>query len=98
MTSKCGARVMASDRSVMLSFRVSGEKASILDRLAKSTERSKSWLLERALDDYLASQAWQVAAVEEGLADVEAGRVISHEEMRQWLLSWGKDDELEPPL
>ena len=89
---------MASDRSVMLSFRVSGEKATVLERLAKSTDRSKSWLLERALDDYLESQAWQVAAIEEGRADIDAGRVISHEDMRKWLLSWGKDDELEPPL
>ncbi len=31
------------------------------------------------------------------LADLEAGRVISHEAMKAWLLSWGKPGELPPP-
>jgi predicted transcriptional regulator len=30
-------------------------------------------------------------------ADVRAGRVISHEAMKIWLLSWGSADELSPP-
>jgi len=38
-----------------------------------------------------------LAAVEEGLADVDAGRVIPYEKIRRWLLSWGTDEELPPP-
>ena len=30
-------------------------------------------------------------------AQVTEGRVISHEAVRRWLLSWGKADELPPP-
>ncbi len=30
-------------------------------------------------------------------ADVRAGRVISHEAMKAWLVSWGRADELSPP-
>lgn len=37
------------------------------------------------------------AAVAEGLADLEAGRTISHEAMERWLLSWGTDNVLPPP-
>ena len=37
------------------------------------------------------------AADAEALADVEAGRLISHEAMRAWLLSWGTPDKLPPP-
>jgi predicted transcriptional regulator len=43
------------------------------------------------------TEAEAAAADAEGLADVEAGRVISHEAMKAWLLSWGKPDELPPP-
>ena len=32
-----------------------------------------------------------------GLADFEAGRTISHEAMKRWLLSWGTDEPLSPP-
>ena len=37
------------------------------------------------------------AAIREGIAAADAGRLIPHEEMRRWLLSWGTDDELPPP-
>ena len=33
----------------------------------------------------------------EALADVTAGRTISHKAMKAWLLSWGTPDELPPP-
>lgn len=32
-----------------------------------------------------------------GIADHAAGRVISHEAMKRWILSWGTPDELPPP-
>ncbi|WP_343716978.1 CopG family transcriptional regulator [Inquilinus sp.] len=37
------------------------------------------------------------AAIREGIAAADAGRLIPHEEMRRWLLSWGTEDELPPP-
>ncbi len=36
-------------------------------------------------------------AMQEGEADIAAGRVISHEAMTRWLLSWGTPHELPPP-
>jgi predicted transcriptional regulator len=38
-----------------------------------------------------------LAAVDEGLADLKAGRTIPYEKVRRWLLSWGSDKELPPP-
>lgn len=37
------------------------------------------------------------ASTQRGLADFEAGRVISHDAMKRWLLSWGTDNPLPPP-
>ncbi|HMG51087.1 MAG TPA: CopG family transcriptional regulator [Inquilinus sp.] len=37
------------------------------------------------------------AAIREGIAAADDGRLIPHDEMRRWLLSWGTDDELPPP-
>jgi len=37
-----------------------------------------------------------LAAVEEGLADADAGRTVLHEDVRRWLLSWGTESELHP--
>ena len=33
----------------------------------------------------------------EALADLEAGRVISHQAMRAWILSWGTAEERPSP-
>jgi predicted transcriptional regulator len=38
-----------------------------------------------------------LAAVDEGLADVKAGRTAPYEKVRRWLLSWGSGKELPPP-
>ena len=54
-------------------------------------------LIDQALDAYLETQAWQVAHIEQGLADADAGRVVPHERVRDWLESWGREDEGEPP-
>jgi predicted transcriptional regulator len=39
-----------------------------------------------------------LTAVDEGIADADAGRFIPFEEIEAWLKSWGKDDELPPPV
>ncbi|HEY5047492.1 MAG TPA: hypothetical protein VII49_05685 [Rhizomicrobium sp.] len=38
-----------------------------------------------------------LAAVDEGLADLDADRSIPYEKIRRWLLSWGTHNELPPP-
>ena len=37
------------------------------------------------------------AAVQAGQASLDAGRSVSYEHVRRWLLSWGTDKELSPP-
>jgi predicted transcriptional regulator len=39
----------------------------------------------------------EAAADAEGLADLKAGRVVSHTAVKRWLLSWGTADESPPP-
>ena len=68
-----------------------------LDRLARRTARSRSFLAADAIADYVKSQEWQLGHIREGLADVKARRVISHEEVEAWLESWGSEQELPPP-
>ena len=42
-------------------------------------------------------EAAKERALPEAERAVAEGRVISHEAMRRWLLSWGTPDELPPP-
>jgi predicted transcriptional regulator len=52
-----------------------------LDRLAERTERSRSWLVSRAVEDYVALNEWQVAKIDEGIADADRGDFASDKEM-----------------
>ena len=44
-----------------------------------------------------ADDAADGAAVREGIADAEAGRVIPHEEVAKWLATWGTPAEQPAP-
>lgn len=68
-----------------------------LDQLAKAVERSRSWLTTDALRSYVEEQQWQLAEIEAGLRDAEAGRVVPHEEVERWLKSWGTKRKFPPP-
>lgn len=46
--------------------------------------------IQRAPDDDAQADA-------EALADLKAGRTVSHEAVKAWLQSWGTVDELPPP-
>ncbi|MFW9079102.1 CopG family ribbon-helix-helix protein [Pseudomonas sp. P2757] len=61
--------------SPVLSFRVKPELASELDQLAQATERDRQYHLQRALSRYVADESWHFKAVQEGIADADAGNV-----------------------
>lgn len=66
--------------TVALSTRVERELSEQLERLAEATGRKKVWLVNEALRTYLAAETAFIAAVEEGRADAQAGRVRSFED------------------
>jgi len=43
------------------------------------------------------SDEWELADIEAGIADLEAGREIGHEDVARWLNSWDTRRETEPP-
>ena len=61
--------------SPVLSFRVKPELASELDQLAQATDRARQYHLQRALSRYVADESWHFKAVQEGIADADAGNV-----------------------
>lgn len=82
----------------MISARVEEKLNDDLDALAVSTQRSKAFLITEALEDYVQRKSWLVKRIDEAvrIAD-ESDEYVSDEDMRAWLLSWGKPDELPPP-
>ncbi|EHI3210863.1 TPA: transcriptional regulator, partial [Salmonella enterica subsp. enterica serovar Enteritidis] len=44
-------------------------------------DRSKSWIIKEALTSMLAERERRHQSIQAGLADVDAGRVVSHSDM-----------------
>ncbi len=70
-----------------LSIRVSPDVVSKLDALAQATGRSRNFLFNEAVQQYIDNEAWQIAQIEEGLRDLEAGNVVPDDEMEAF---WGR--------
>jgi len=52
-----------------------------LDRLAEKTERSRNWLVTRAVEDYVALNAWQLGKIEAGIAAADRGDFAAADEV-----------------
>jgi RHH-type transcriptional regulator, rel operon repressor / antitoxin RelB len=52
-----------------------------LDALAEATGRSRDYLVDEALERYLDEESWQLAKIEEGLRQADAGEFFSTEEV-----------------
>ena len=63
--------------------RLDEDTLTALDRLAERTERSRNWLVSRAVEDYVLLNEWQIAKIEEGITDADRGDFASDEEMNR---------------
>lgn len=50
-----------------------------IEHLAQATRRSKTFVIEEAITNYLDLNEWQVESILEGLKEVKAGQTTSHE-------------------
>jgi predicted transcriptional regulator len=61
--------------------RLEEETLDALDRLAEKTDRSRNWLAAKAIEDYVALNAWQIGKIEEGLAAADRGDFASDDDV-----------------
>ena len=64
-----------------ITVRISMDAKAAIDRLAQLTKRSRSYLMAEALAQYLPEELDAVEGIQKGLEDLEAGRVIPHDEV-----------------
>ena len=83
--------------SAVLTTRIPERLKRDLERLAENTHRAKSWLVTDALQNYVDLNRWQIEAIQIGLESAKAGRIVKHEDVEDWLDSWGTSEEKDPP-
>ena len=80
-----------------LSIRIDTATKKRLDALAKRSRRSKSFLAAEAISAYVESEEWQLGELQTGIAELNAGKGVSHDRVSKWLGSWGKTGETKAP-
>ncbi|EIM72646.1 hypothetical protein A33O_18409 [Nitratireductor aquibiodomus RA22] len=67
--------------STTVTIRVRPDVKEKLDRIAAGTRRSKSFLAGEAVAAYVDRELEIIEGIKRGVADAEAGRVVSHEQV-----------------
>jgi predicted transcriptional regulator len=82
------------------SIRLNKEFEAPLENLAQRLDRSKNYLINQAIKEFVARQAMEDSRWEDtlkALASIKEGKVIDESEVVSWLKSWGSDNESSPP-
>ncbi len=82
------------------SFRLDDDLEEKLDVTATKLQRTKGWIINHALRQYIAREERKVRMLEEteeAISDIEACRVVSGEEVMEWLETWGTAAEGKAP-
>lgn len=82
------------------SVRLKPEIEHPLEDLAKKLDRSKNYLINQAIKEFIARQSLESERWRETLQairSVEAGKHIEEKDVSLWLNSWGAENEIEPP-
>ncbi len=82
------------------SVRLQPEIENPLEQLAIKLDRSKNYLINQAIKEFLArkmldEKKWSETL--EALESVKSNRVVDEKEVNEWLDSWGKENEKKPP-
>lgn len=82
------------------SIRLQPEIENPLEELAKKLDRSKNYLINQAIKEFLENKSldekkW--AQTLEAIDSVKSNKLIEEDAVNEWLESWGDNDELKPP-
>jgi len=82
------------------SIRLNDDMDKPLDFLAKKLDRSKNYIINQAIKEFLARQSledsrWQDTL--EALDSIKAGKSVAEDDVNAWLNSWGTEYQKKKP-
>lgn len=87
----------ALESSETFTVRIDAATKKRLEKLAENTGRSRSFLAAEAIAQYLDANEWQVAGIHATIRSIDQGGGVAHDDVRQWIESWGTPDETARP-
>jgi predicted transcriptional regulator len=82
------------------SIRLSAENEEPLDTLSQKLDRSKNYLINQAIKEFIARHAMDDARWEDtlqALDSIKEGKTIDEAEVVSWIKTWGSDNKTSAP-
>lgn len=64
-----------------ITIRTNPELAGKLAAIASAMDRSRNWVIEEALRQYVEAQMWQIEGIKAAIASLDNGEGIPHEQV-----------------
>ena len=74
--------------SNILTLRVDSRLKKKLDKLAKTTNRSRSFLAAEAIREFVGLNEWQIEEIKKGVREADAGNFATEEEVTAMRKKW----------
>ncbi|ACS78210.1 CopG family ribbon-helix-helix protein [Maridesulfovibrio salexigens] len=74
-----------------ISIRTNPELIVKLDKLATATKRSRSHLVNQAMEEFVAREAWQITEIEKALKEADAEDFATESELDAMDQKWMKN-------
>jgi predicted transcriptional regulator len=74
-----------------ITFRSDRKKIKALDRLARSLDRDRSYLLNEAVDHYLSVHEYHLEQIGKGLQEAREGKLVDYDKVKaEWMKRLGR--------
>jgi predicted transcriptional regulator len=81
VVSKQEAAMPEGTNSMPVSLRVPADLVETLDKIAAALDRPRSWVMLRALRQYIADEGQEVLDIRKGIAEADRGELIPFDEV-----------------
>lgn len=65
-----------------ITIRTDPDLAGKIAALARAMDRSRNWIIEEALRQYVETQAWQIEGIQAAIESMDRGEGVPHEKAR----------------
>ena len=72
-----------------MSVRIPEDIEQKLTLLAESTGRTKSWITNQAIQDYLVRELWQINEIKDALHEADSGQFANKDDVQDAFSKWG---------
>ncbi len=73
-----------------VSFKIPASTKNRIEQLAEATGRTKTFVIEEAINQYILRNEWQIQSIRKGQRDLEEGKVVPQEKMLEY---WERKNE-----